>query len=92
MNKVVKFRNAVIRWTLGDTFVSPEIQAERLSECNKCPHLKDERCSFCKCFVEVKSEMKTNFDLKTGKFVVTTCPDNRWKDIEQNVFDFFNNK
>jgi len=46
--------------------------AERVQECDACPHLERDhmRCGLCGCYVEHKAKWQT-----------ANCPDSRWKKI-----------
>ncbi len=56
----------------GAPNVTESQYAERLQECDACPHLEREhmRCGLCGCHVENKAKWET-----------ANCPDNRWNKI-----------
>ena len=56
----------------GAPNVTESEYAERVQECDACPHLDREnmRCGLCGCFVEHKARWQTS-----------NCPDHRWPRI-----------
>jgi len=83
IEKIIKLRNKAISYLLGDTFVDKSIKEKRVSICNKCDQLNSDRsCKICKCFIDVKAEMKTNINPITLKYEITHCPQGKWDDAE----------
>jgi len=48
-----------------------EVFEQRIAVCNTCPWRKDEKCSKCGCFIDVKAKWGTS-----------TCPDDRWPEYK----------
>ena len=51
----------------------------RKAQCNLCPFRLDDKCSICKCFIDIKTTTKVNRKLDGCK-EITHCPKGRWKD------------
>lgn len=72
------------------TIDNPEITEYRKNQCRgngdkkPCMFYKKEtdQCRVCKCFIEVKSEAKTNFSVKSGEIEITHCPMGWWEDAD----------
>lgn len=91
--QVIKLRNELITFVLGDTFVDEEVKEFRENECrNNCPlyDSNNDKCTICKCYIEVKTPMKTNFNIKKMRYEITHCPDGRWND--KHILEYFTNK
>jgi hypothetical protein len=64
-----KCLQAQIRWFKeGKKYTTPETALERLSKCVPCDFNKNGRCSLCKCPLNEKINMQSEF-----------CPIDRWK-------------
>ena len=48
-----------------------EVFEKRIAVCNTCPWRKDEKCSKCGCFIDIKAKWGTS-----------TCPDDRWPEYK----------
>ena len=59
--------------------VGAEVQKARIKICETCANFNSEerKCNLCGCFMDVKTELKTQLD-KKGFFEVTHCPDGLW--------------
>lgn len=62
----------------GFAKVPLEVMNSRLSECEICEHRRDDRCSLCGCYLEIRP------DGGAGKaaFAKETCPEGRWTNVE----------
>lgn len=69
---------------LQDEKVLPEIAAQRMDICRGCANYNAEsiKCNSCGCYLEVKTECKTNYNPKKLRHEVTHCPMGFWNDIE----------
>ena len=51
----------------------------RKAQCNLCPYRLDNKCSICKCFIDIKVTTKVNRRID-GTKEITHCPQGRWRD------------
>lgn len=55
-------------WVFGfETLVTDAEWGARIAECEACPHLKDEQCEICTCFVDGKAML-----------ALERCPKKKW--------------
>lgn len=67
----------------------------RLSICRACPKYDADRdkCTVCKCFMEIKTMAKTHWNPEKMRTEITHCPDGRWGDAEiANYYKLFDKK
>lgn len=59
-----------------------KIIADRLEVCNGCDKRDAEKnkCTICKCYLDVKTESKVNRNSELMKSEITHCPLNKWAD------------
>jgi hypothetical protein len=78
----------ILKLAAAKILVEEEIEQEiadwRMGICFACPVLdkKEIRCKACKCFMEVKTKAKTNFNPKKLRYEITHCPMGKWSDLE----------
>lgn len=80
------FVNLVVVVDSLDREADAETIAFRKAQCNLCPFRLDDKCSICKCFIDIKTTTKVNRRMD-GTKEVTHCPKGRWKD--QNLVSFY---
>jgi hypothetical protein len=64
--------------------VDATTQKIRIAICRGC-ELYDpprDKCTVCKCFMEIKTGAKTHFNPEKLRTEVTHCPKGRWGDLE----------
>jgi hypothetical protein len=59
--------------TSGMKTVPNHVKEERLSICNNCPFFKDNRCSKCGCFMNIKTA-----------WAEQSCPEGKWNKYEED--------
>jgi len=69
---------------LVEEYVKKEVAEWRYGVCEGCnvfdPTAK--RCKACRCFMEVKTKSKINFNPVKMRFEITHCPMGKWNDLE----------
>lgn len=68
-----------------------ELAEMRYNTCKACTKYIEEtdQCGVCRCYMSVKTELKTNRDPElNGKIVETHCPLGKWNDKE--LADYYN--
>jgi len=70
--------------TLVHERVEADTKAARLETCEGCNKLDPNarRCKVCKCFVDVKTGAKTNFNPLKMRNEITHCPEGFWGDAD----------
>lgn len=68
--------------TLPIEYVDEGVQKRRFAVCLGCKMFDPEnvKCKQCGCFLEVKTECKTNFNPKRLRTEITHCPLGKWND------------
>lgn len=84
MNLVDELLKLGAKAVLETENVSTEIAEWRMSICRKCPNFNADKvkCNVCGCYLEVKTECKTNYNPKKLRHEVTHCPLGFWGDLE----------
>lgn len=84
MNMVEKAAAIIADKTLVHERVDDDKKAERLSTCEACKKLDTNarRCKVCRCFVDVKTGAKTNFNPLKMRNEITHCPQGFWGDAD----------
>lgn len=67
MKRLFRFIWALAKYLLVGKTVSEEIYQNRITVCNNCTFLKDNKCTVCGCNVKVKAKWDTE-----------VCPKNKW--------------
>lgn len=64
--------------------VENEVQVLRWPICEGCPKrdTKENKCTVCGCFLDLKIESKINWNAKRFRNEITHCPLGKWNDIE----------
>lgn len=70
-----------------DREADAETIAFRKAQCNLCPFRQDNKCSICKCYIDIKTTTKVNRRID-GTKEITHCPKGKWKD--ENLVTFYN--
>lgn len=70
--------------TLVHERVEPEEKTRRLAICEPCRFFDGEsrKCKVCKCFMDVKTGAKTNFNPDQLRNEITHCPKGFWGDVD----------
>lgn len=64
--------------------VGPEEAEVRMNTCLKCDKYADKsvRCKVCRCYLDAKTNSKTNFNPTKLRNEITHCPLGRWNDLD----------
>ena len=91
MNQLVK---KIIKAVLTEEELNnPALTRARLAKCQGgCPKYNEakKKCRGCGCYVEIKAELKNNYNPKKGmRLEVTHCPDGLWPDSNKGVINYY---
>jgi len=84
MNMIDRALAIIADKTLVHERVDAAEKKRRLDICESCRFFDTEsrRCKACKCYMDVKSGSKTNFNPVAGRNEITHCPKGLWGDAE----------
>lgn len=71
---------------------NPRLTRQRIATCEGCPSYNKAKgkCRFCGCYIEIKAEMKSNYNPKKGMRVeVTHCPLSHWPDSDLAIVNHY---
>jgi len=70
---------SIIKAALNEKFTTEAISEKRLAKCETCEFRKDDTCTACKCFIDLKAEMDYNRNpLKGFRIEKTHCVKGKW--------------
>ena len=81
MNRLIKLGIEMILKV--EPLNDPELEKERYDKCRSCDKYdaKNDKCSVCGCFMEIKTPLKYNINpKKMGRVEITHCPLGKWDD------------
>lgn len=70
--KVESFFKTTWAWAKSGFKIRKDLGEKRFAVCQQCPHLKNDRCTLCGCFMKAKS-----------KIPGAQCPIQKWKKVNE---------